>query len=491
MKMRIRQISIVLLVAMLLTVFVSCRGNTIDSSVGESSVSTSDTKESSDSDTTTAGEDGSTTSTESDQGGDSQKTTTTASKKATTTRQQKATSLSWKQVLAQMPASLKGKTVEVFSWNDAADVKQAPAVIQKFEKETGIKVKWTKVPYGTYSTMLGSRVAANDAPDIVRLREETPYYLRYLQPVEKSGYNFNDTYWDQELLKAFTVKGKVYGVNMVNSPYYQPMVTIYNNNLIKKYGLGDPYQLWEKGEWTWDKMFEIAEDFLDQAGDGYYGVSTLFGEYLFSLGLSIISFDGTKYKANLSDPRWLTGWQYMAKANQDGLMADLIMDTDGFSSGKVLFYIDASIGLRNGHFFFRQLKEKGYVSAVPIPAVKGQKDYYQVLCENEAYGIAQRAKNAQTAPYFLRYYLDESNYDMKTFYHDSKVLEILQWTRKQKKISNLFSILQEDTSGFSGGDYVAQCIATPPDQMKSKLDSLAPAFQNAVDIANKIIGTLE
>ena len=409
----------------------------------------------------------------------------------------KETSLSWEEIKATIPKDAAGKTIEIYDWNEIGAVAQAKKVLDNFTKETGIKYTWTVESYDTYSTKLAARVASGSSPDLIRVREEVPSWYKYLQPITNSGYNFNDSAWDKRVMKSYTFNGKVYAVNMADSPYYYPMVTIYNSNLIEKYGLEDPYTLWKDGKWTWDKMHEIAEKFVKAAGSGYYGITSTFGEYAYSIGCPPVSFDGQKYVSNLSHPQTVKAWQYMNTAYQKGIYDKTIMDVNGMNSGKVLFGMLAEIGLRKGHFYIRELKNKGYAKAVPIPAVDGQEEYYQIVAENGAFGIPQGAKNLEIAPYLLRYMLDRNNYDMTNFYYDGKdgegsILEVVDYTRTLNKVSALSTMMWKDTTNYNNGWYCQHLLTCGTAQIKSEMDrTFVTGMKNAIEQANKEVSRMK
>ncbi len=386
----------------------------------------------------------------------------------------------WAQLKAQIPASAKGKTIEIMDWNGIDNVAQVPSIISNFTKETGIKVKFTTEAYDTYPTKIAARVAAGTAPDVVRVREEIPMWTKYLQPVNNLKFNFKDSAWDRAVMNAYTFNGKTYAVNMIDSPYFQPEIVAYNTELIKKYKLEDPYTIWKKNpkNWTWDKMHEIAEKFIKAAPAGNQGITSTFGEYAFSCGAPWVSFNGTTYSCNTSNSKFVRAWQYIAKAYQSGIYNKMAYELDYFNTGKELFHIDSEINLRDGHFAFKSLKKKaGAIKAVPLPCVKGQSEYYIVMAETHAYGIPQGAKNAELVPYFLRYFLDVKNYDMKQFYcdhstADGSIYSVVQWCRnpKYRRLSTLSTLMDgpDGYSGFTEGSFFTELIVSG--NIKTDLD---------------------
>ena len=81
-----------------------------------------------------------------------------------------ADSLSFNQLISQMPSSLRGTTVYMYNWNPTKDY-GADSVVSKFEKLTGIKVKWEAGGYDDYDQKIAAMINAGNAPDIIRFRD--------------------------------------------------------------------------------------------------------------------------------------------------------------------------------------------------------------------------------------------------------------------------------------------------------------------------------
>lgn len=403
------------------------------------------------------------------------------------------TELSWKEIKAQIPEELKGTEITVYSWNEANAATGSVEAIQKFERETGIKVNWIAGSYDDYATKVSAMVTGGDSPDIVRVRDTDFSMINMLTPLDEVNYDFSDQAWNHELMEEYKVNGKYYAASLDNTPFFQPMVTYYNKSLISKYNLEDPYTLWQNGEWTWDKCMEICKNFLDQAGKDYHGMSLFDGsDYAHSLGTSFLSYDPEKsqYVSHMSDTELVKGWQYVASNVAKGLMMKDVYRHEDFDNGIVLFCNDAIIGARTSHFYFQKTKTAGSLGVVPFPAVDGQEEYYQILCENEAYGIAKGAKNPEAAAYFLRFYLDEANYNMDTFYCDDQAMEVAEWCKEQTFVSNMERIIYEEQYGMS---IIYMCYSlrqSDPAQIKTLLDSYNPVINMVVQTGNKAFAKL-
>lgn len=403
----------------------------------------------------------------------------------------KTTSKTWKEVLSSMPKKLSGTTLKIVSWNEVEQVKGAPQVIAKFEKMTGIDVKWQVINYGEYTTQIAAMIAAKKSPDIVRLHALDVGDMSVLQPISASGFNFNDTAWHKETSDYYTLNGQVYAVNLKDTLFHQPTVVLYNKDLIAQYDLEDPYELWKKNQWTFDKFIEICRDFRDEAGEGFTPWSTqgLF-DYANFMGTGFTKYDGTKFVNNLSDKKLLTAWQQTLKWVEEGVTSQNFWDHDGFNSGKVLFHTTGMIAARTTQSYFTKHKANGTLGVAPVPPISGQK-YTVVAYEMEAYGIAKGAKNPGVVPYFLRYYLDSSNYDANNFYADKRALDVYNWLVEQKNIySNYDSYVITKDAGYEK-DMVSALKVSKPEQVSTVLKSYNAVVNRACQQTNDKLKTFK
>lgn len=403
------------------------------------------------------------------------------------------TNLSWEEIKAQIPEELKGTTVTIYNWNDANLATGSVNAIQKFEEETGIKVNWVTGSYGSYATDIAAMVTAGEAPDIVRLRDTDFSMLKLLTPLDELDYDFSDQAWNQELMYEYQVNGKQYAAALDNTPYVNPLVMFYNRALISKYNLEDPYELWKKGEWTWDKCMEMCETFIDAAGENFNGLSLYMGaDYASSLGTSFFSYEpeSSQYVSHMSDTALVKGWQFTADNVNRGLIMTNLYQTTFMEKGLLLFCNVGSIGARTTHNYFVEMKENGELGTVPVPAVEGQEKYYQYLTELEAYGIPQGAKNPEGAAYFLRYYLDAEHYDMNGFYCDDQAAEVVDWCMQQEFVTNVHRVIYEEQYGASEVGMAYKLMTSDLAQIKTHLDTFSPIIDTVVKDGNEVLSNL-
>lgn len=489
MKMDIKRMLALALAVLMSLTLVACGsdGNdtTTTTTAGDATVTTTVANDTAT--TTDAGTDATTTV------GGQAATTTKKDNTVTTTKPQAAGgNLTWAQVKAKMPKDL-GKEIVFFNWNPMNSVSGAVDAISAFKKETGINVKWEVGAYDEYITKIVSRVATNTSPDIVRMRDTDISLIKQLMPLSDLGYDFSDKAWNQTLMNEYKVNGKQYGMILNDTPYYQAHVMYYNRSLINKYKLEDPYDLWKEGKWTWNKCMEMCEEFLEQAGDNYDGLTMAdFCEYAHCLGVPMIVYDAatSQYVSNLSDNRTVKAWQFVSNNLKKGNLNEVNWDLAGFNAGLNLFANNALISARSSHFHYVDLKKNGELGTVPLPTVNGQKDYYVPLMENEAYAVPKGAPNAKAVPYFLRYFLDANHYDMDSFYCDEQAREVADWCKKQNYVISLERIIYADQYGSSVYNISYRLRQTDAAQIKTSIDMSVPLVSQVVKDGNAAIKAL-
>lgn len=400
-----------------------------------------------------------------------------------------ADALSLAELTAQMPSKLRGTTVHVFSWNPVKDVTGAEKVVADFEKKTGIKVKWEQGSYDNYDESIIAKINSGAAPDIIRYNEPNPGRMATTQDLKTAtGFDFSGDIWDATVAKAFTVKGKTYGVNMKNTFNKQPTVVMYLKSTIENNQLEDPYQLWKQGKWTFDKFLEMCREFKEKTNGSCGWMTSRIVDIMWFRGLSFINFDGTKYTNNATNPEIITMLKDVCTWTTSDIMAGGMSGTSAFCSGNYLFYTDNILGARrNDSQHYVEQKKNNDLYCVPFPQENG-KTFYQSNSEAEAYGIPKGAKNAEAVYYFLRYYLDANNYDSKMFFSNNQILEVYNWCISQsnqhytfdRKLTKSYAEELLDIPALVRG-------GLQPAQVQTQLESLSPKFKLCADKASDVV----
>lgn len=397
---------------------------------------------------------------------------------------------SWKDVLASMPKKLRGKTITMYNWNTANEYTGAPEVIEKFTKQTGIKVKWQNVTFGNYFTKLTALVASGkNIPDVVRVRLDEFAMLKDLQPLSVAGYDFSDEAWDQSLMKLYTYGKNTYATSVQNTHLGSPNMMFYNKALIEKYDMEDPYQLWKAGKWTFNKYVEMCREFKGLVAEGTPITSGegFFAVYAASYGLSGgYAYNGQQFYNPLKETKFLEVHQLLGDFYNKEKLFDFGTHERMNNQG-ALFSIGIATHLRRKNSYYGKIKSANNLFVVPMPAIDGQSTYYQGMGEAEAYAIPKGAPTPEAVPYFLRFFLDGANYSLSNYFCNEQNLEVYNWCMNQPNKVAIYRYPKCISSLDANTGLQAQTGA----QMKTFIDSNYGAVDKAIKEYNDILATLK
>ena len=348
----------------------------------------------------------------------------------------KKTSLTKEEVIAKMPKKLRGTTIKYAYWWDPKKQMEAEA-IASFEKETGIKIEPVVLSYTDFYTQVAAMITAGKSPDIVRTIAPRTNNFELLQPITNSGFDFNDTAWSESTLKAYTLNGNTYAVNLEKSAVMDYAVIYYNKNALKAAEMEDPYTIWKKNpqNWTWSKFWEMCDEFVKankKSSTTYYGATFEYPDaFVRAMGGCIYEYDLAKgkYVNKMTSNAMKVGWQRTLSAISKKWLHQG-HDITLFDSGRALFFWSGPYSIRKGDGRQEALKKQNALGVVPLPTDSKN----QTLYEFTAFGICKGAKNAEAAPYYLRWVLDQSSYDMNKIYATKEAADVMNYVSSQKNL---------------------------------------------------------
>ena len=179
---------------------------------------------------------------------------------------------------------------------NAQTLDQMKALFEK--KNPGIEVKIEATGYGEYFTQLQTRLVGGTAPDCYELNYENfvtfaaKNVLLDLGPMFPSA-RISKTAFDKSALKAFSYKGKQYGV----PESYSCVLLIYNKDVFDKAGVGYPTE-----KWTWQDIIAAGKK-IRALGQDYYGLLQPihfweFYKVIVQNNGSLFNADATKFAIN-------------------------------------------------------------------------------------------------------------------------------------------------------------------------------------------------
>ena len=318
--------------------------------------------------------------------------------------------------IASMPESLKGTTVTFFNWYNPADRAAEKANIEAFEQLSGIKVNVIAPEYKQYNDKLAGLVATGDSPDVIRMSEPKMGWMKTLQPIVNTGYDFSSKEWNEDVKELYSVNGIQYAANLSYTPFVLFSTIQYHTDTMEEWGFEDPWELWKKGEWTWEKMNEMSAEWIKQGPD-YYGMATVnFEAPAATLGLDFMSYDGSQWKMDLFGAEILDVWKNIVEMRENRLSVQGTNTTFDNVKHKALFgYVD-STSLEASSEYGGKMKKRGIWGVAPAPKWEG-KEYYVPMTELVAWGVPVGAKNPEAVPYFISHYGNLAKYDLDTFFY--------------------------------------------------------------------------
>jgi len=308
-------------------------------------------------------------------------------------------------IFKNIPVKLKGKTIIFSDWGEVDG--EYLKVVDKFEKDTGIKVKILLLSNadGGYVSKVAQQIAAGSSPDIAASNSTYPQALELVQPLP-SYFNVNDGFWDPRVSEATKVGKTYYFVNSYNSPFTGGYVVYYNKKIYNNNGLYSPQDYLDDGDWSYENLFKCMEDAKKLGYKGGILESMTLAE---QMGVSLINYDqntGT-FSGQSTNPKLVKAIQYMARAVDQGLAGGYGIQS--FASGQIGICMAGTYGLKYDGYF-KNLAPSD-IGVVPLPnSFEGQKLVYQPL-GYRGYGICKGAKNGEAAYYFLRYFLDLNKFE--------------------------------------------------------------------------------
>ena len=208
---------------------------------------------------------------------------------------------------------------------------------------------FNQVSYGDRYDALGKLVASGDSPDMFPF--EINYFpLSVYKGMFQSIDGIIDTYSDdwkgtREAMDQFMWGGKNYAPIIVEG---LDSLWWYRRSVAEEAGLGDPYELYVNGEWTWDTMLEMAEKFKNSGEnkyltDGWYVQRSIVG----TTGVPFVSLENGKLKSNIHDPNIERAMEVVAKFAHDAQgygypknEAGWTLSYDKWAAGNILFMVD-------------------------------------------------------------------------------------------------------------------------------------------------------
>ena len=396
---------------------------------------------------------------------------------------------------ADMPTELIGTTVTFATWIDHSTT-DTGKVLSGFEETTGMKYQMVQVNQADYITKIMSLIASDQSPDVIVDNGEFPRTLSLLQPLSKDTNTLDptDPFWDQQIVKDYTIDGKTYLVNGAKSTWkIGGAMTYYNKNMLQENGIKTPSEYVEENNWNIDTFMTLANQISQVNASTNAGVSISFTDWLGAFGGAQIEWDSTnsKFVNSLNKPESEKAMKVLMEAKDKGIVRILYSTWDDtFKDGNTAVTISGAYGLRKnpGWFYDMDLDDLGFTY---FPKINKEDEKYPTTTTLRSYGIAKGAKNAQGAAYFLRYFLNQDNYDVDNLFKNEEAKALYFKLRDECEIKSpcyAYGVNRITNPGYTGTTpLVSDIVSGTSNQLSVNISKSLNKVNSAVESANVII----
>ncbi len=393
----------------------------------------------------------------------------------------------------KMYANAPKGEVHVLMWRKYHKSEQL--LVDQYQKLTGVKIKTTITSEADYPTKLVSMVSGGQSPDVVMFQSNffPGLVTKSLQPLNSKYFQLDSDCWNKDYMDAYRINGVYFGVAMPSSWSCEDCtyVTYYSPAILAKAGVKEtPYQLYQKKQWNWETQNDIIRKVNAKGNIGLALQS--YDMFMLSAGQDFATYNGSKYTNNLgsvSGNSLLTSaWMELSKLKADDCIAG--WDISSVQQGKVGLFTAISYGMYNeGDWFPSNFAKK--LEVVPVAGPKGKTAYTPV--RPKVWGVPKKAKNPEGAAYFLRYFLDTSEFNFKSTFHNGqfeKIYNIITAPSAKKQVTHGSGV----SDYVESGTYSQICnalAATSAANITQQLNSKKGSVQTGIARANKDLARIK
>ncbi len=250
----------------------------------------------------------------------------------------------------------------------------------EFMERYGIEIEYIPMGYSEYVSKLPQMVAAGNPPDYALMTDATALSFMYgncATPLNQY-LDLNDEAWDESYMELFSIDGNYYGLNTTDTNTFY---VYYNKTLFEELGLEDPYNLYENGKWTFDKLRELAKKATVYESDNTtvscYGIGTHYKEvFALAFGGNIIEYnrDTNMYETKLKSAATISGLNFLRNLIADGSMNPSVTGFTEFPFRKIAMFVERPWHAIGNYDLFNTMKDE--IGMVPLPASPIDGKYY-------------------------------------------------------------------------------------------------------------------
>lgn len=157
------------------------------------------------------------------------------------------------------------------AWGNPEQLEVEQEMIDRFNRENpDLYVRLSMAPGSSYGQKAILMLASRTAPDVMRIDHYNfpqlvqKGYFTDLTDMAKEDKDFRESDFFSTAIQEGKVGDRLFGLNAL----YGGMLIYYNKTLFQKAGLADPYVLYKRGEWTWDRFRECCLKIAEHDAQG-------------------------------------------------------------------------------------------------------------------------------------------------------------------------------------------------------------------------------
>ncbi len=324
------------------------------------------------------------------------------------------------------------------------------------------------------------------------------------------GFDFDNSWWLNDIEDQLSVGGHLFFLTgKINPSHYgDPAALLFNKKIVEDYGVDDPYAIVKAGEWTLDKMNEIASK-IPAGGDVYrYMVGSSNGLGFYAGGGFTVSERDSEGKPVVPESLSAEATSYIesiAKLLGDSSITfnytiptnysysnggDMPDNREVFTDGKTLFWavgMDRAAEMRNYDVEFgilpmpkRDASQKNYVALSSAWSVSGYFVPANVKDETMV-GYVTEAMAALSEKYLEPAFYDEALVKGSVYDLESKEMLDLLYHAKMLDLADTY---------HWGGDGDAAVVKVIDNNAIGKTQNLSSSYGPSARMANRHIAQL-
>ncbi len=270
--------------------------------------------------------------------------------------------------------------------------------VDAFMSMYGGTIKNRSTTWDNRYTDLANQIISEDSPDIFPF--ETANFPSGIinnmyQPID-DYIDLDSDLWasSREMLDGYMWGGKHY----IATAYIAPdSLLIYNKKTIEENGLDDPQDLFDEGNWTWETMYDLMDEYtaLDDTYNGINDFKIIVPSTVCTTGVPTIGIDDGQLVNNLRTKEVERAQNFLLDISKNGLNISDGDHASDIAAGTLLFYIGGFWGDIMGTFTPKTIENLAEdVWFVPFPRDPKADEYFN-LYTVDAHILVEGAPNPE------------------------------------------------------------------------------------------------